>query len=120
MSGVKVRFLHREEILTRVVSLAQKLLTSKADVLEVNLFGSLAKGNHAPGSDADIFILLKADSRRFLDRIPEFLDHFSKIGLPVEVFPYTQEEIAKMQDRGFIKRMLKEKVVLASRSNPIG
>lgn len=115
MSGVKVRFLNREEILNRIVPLAEELLSSRKDVLEINLFGSLAKGNHAPGSDADIFILLKEDPRRFTDRIPEFLDHFSKIGLPVEVFPYTQEEIAKMQDRGFIKTMLKEKVVLVSR-----
>ena len=117
MSGVKVRFLHREEILSRILPAAEKLLTLNPNVLEINLFGSLAKGNHAPGSDADIYILLKEDSRRFTDRIPEFLDDFSKMGIPVEVFPYTREEIAKMRDRGFIKTMLKEKVVLASRAS---
>ncbi len=116
MSGVRVRFLHKGEIMKQIVPMAQKLLVSKPDVLEVNLFGSLVKEKHAPGSDADIYILLKKDSRRFIDRIPEFLDHFSKIDIQVEVFPYTQDEIERMKDRGFIKAILKEKVILASRN----
>lgn len=116
MSGVRVRFLHKGEIMKQIVPMAQKLLVSKPDVLEVNLFGSLVKEKQAPGSDADIYILLKKDSRRFIDRIPEFLDHFSKIDIQVEVFPYTQDEIERMKDRGFIKAILKEKVILASRN----
>jgi predicted nucleotidyltransferase len=108
----KVRFLNRDEILPRLVTLAQQLLASRPDVLEVSLFGSLARGNYAPGSDADIFILLQDDPRRFLDRIPEFLSHFSGAGLSVEVFPYTLEEVAKMECEGFIKTIQKEKIVL--------
>ena len=95
---------------------AQELLTIRPDVLEVSLFGSLARGKHAPGSDADLYVLLREDSRRFTDRIPELLDHFSEMGLTIEVFPYTLSEIETMQDRSIIKSMLGEKVVLASRS----
>jgi len=90
-------------------------LASRDDVLEVSLFGSLARGNYAPGSDADIYILLKEDSRRFMDRIPEFLKHFSGAGLPVEVFPYTLEEVAEMGDGGFIKAIENEKIMLDER-----
>lgn len=115
MNGVKVRFLKRSEILPHLVVLAQRLLASRADVLEVSLFGSLARGNYAPGSDADIYILLKENPRRFIDRIPEFLKHFSGAGLPIEVFPYTLEEVAKMGDGGFIKTIEKEKIVLGER-----
>ena len=118
MNGVKVRFLKRSEILPRLVALAQRLLASRADVLEVSLFGSLARGNYAPGSDADIYILLKENPRRFIDRIPEFLKHFSGAGLPIEVFPYTLEEVAKMVDGGFIKTIEKEKIVLGERKKP--
>jgi len=97
------------------VELVNQLLASNPDILEISLFGSLARGNYAPGSDADIYILLGKDSRRFIDRIPEFLDFFSLAGLPIEVFPYTLEEMAEMKDGSFIKALHKDKMILAAR-----
>ena len=117
MSGVKVSFLQRHAILPRLMTLAQRLLSSREKVLELSLFPSLARGNYAPGSDADILILFKNDPRRFADRIPEFLDFFSGISLSVEVFPYTLEEIATKKDERFLKGIQKGTMVLASRSN---
>ena len=118
MNGVKVKFLNRDEILKNLIRLAKQLLNSRQDVLEVSLFGSLARGNYAPGSDADILVLLKEDSRKFTDRIPEFLDHFSGVGLPIEVFPYTVKEVSAMEKEGFIKTVQREKVILHARSTP--
>ena len=115
MNGVKVRFLNRDEILSRLVAVAQQLLESRADVIEVSLFGSLVRGNYAPGSDADIYILLTEDTRKITDRIPEFLGYFSKVGIPIEVFPYTLEETEKMSEGSFIKTIQREKVILSSR-----
>lgn len=115
MSGVKVRFLNKEEIIARLIVLAQNLLASNSNVMEVSLFGSLAKDNYSPGSDADILIVLREDARKFIDRIPEFLSFFSGAGIPVDVFPYTQEELNRMADRNFIKAVQKEKVILDSR-----
>ncbi len=83
--------------------------------IEVSLFGSLARGNYAPGSDADIYILLREDTRKITDRIPEFLDNFSKIGVPIEVFPYTLKETEKMSEGDFIKTIQRDKVILSSR-----
>ncbi len=117
MNGVRVRFLNRDEIITRLVAIAEELLALKPDVMEVSLFGSLVQGNYAPGSDADIYILLRKDARKFSDRIPEFLGHFSKVGLPVEVFPYTLEDIEKMKGSGFIKAIQKGKRTLVARNN---
>jgi predicted nucleotidyltransferase len=116
MNGVRIRFLNRNDILPRLAAVARELLRSRVDVMEVSLFGSLVRGNYAPGSDADIFILLRDDSRRITDRIPEFLDYFSKLGVPIEVFPYTLKEMEKMNEEGgFIKTIQKEKVVLSAR-----
>ena len=117
MNGVKVKFLDRDEILQGLKSRARQLLTSNSEVLEVSLFGSLARGNYAPGSDADLYILLKHHPGNWIDRIPEFLLHFSGIGVPVEVFPYTVEELVNMGDTGFIQSIQKEKIVLASWSD---
>lgn len=117
MSGVKVIFLNREPLLVKLTERAQKLLTSHPRVLEVGLFGSLVRGNYGPGSDADLLVILKADTRRFVDRIPEFLEHFSGLGIAVDVFPYTVEEIAAMQGEGFVKTALAERLVLVHRSD---
>lgn len=115
MNGVRVRYLNRSEILPRLMAAARKLLESREDVIEISLFGSLVRGNYAPRSDADIYILLKEDSRKLTDRIPEFLDWFSKIGVPIEVFPYTLKETEKMGSEGFIKTINREKLILSSR-----
>ncbi len=115
MNGAKARFINRDEILNLLQILAKELLAEKEDILEVSLFGSLVRGNYSPRSDADIYILLKEEPKTFIDRIPEFLDHFSNVGLPVEVFPYTTEEIEKLSDNPFIQTIQKEKLILASR-----
>jgi predicted nucleotidyltransferase len=118
MRGVKVTFLEREPLLARLTERAHQLLTSDPRVLEVGLFGSLVRGDYGPGSDADLLVILAADTRRFVDRIPEFLRHFSGLGIAVDVFPYTREEIAVMQDAGLVKSALSERRVLARRSSP--
>jgi predicted nucleotidyltransferase len=118
MRGVKVTFLEREPLLARLTERAHQLLTSDPRVLEVGLFGSLVRGDYGPGSDADLLVILAADARRFVDRIPEFLRHFSGLGIAVDVFPYTREEIAVMQDAGLVKSALSERRVLARRSSP--
>jgi hypothetical protein len=61
------------------------------------------------------FYSFKEDARRFTDRIPEFLTHFSGVGLPVEVFPYTIKEIMEMKEVGFIKNIQRGKIVLGER-----
>lgn len=116
MSGVKVTFLKREPLLARLKERAQKLLASHPRALEVGLFGSLVRGNYGPGSDADLLVILEADARRFVDRIPEFLEHFSGLGIAVDVFPYTVAEIQTMQDEGFMKTVFAEHLVLSQRS----
>jgi predicted nucleotidyltransferase len=117
MCGVKVTFLEREPLLARLTERAHQLLASDPRVLEVGLFGSLVRGNYGPGSDADLLVILAADARRFVDRLPEYLRHFSGLGIAVDVFPYTREEIAVMQEAGLVKSALSERRVLARRAS---
>jgi len=63
----------------------------RPEVLAVVLFGSFASGRAVPGSDLDILIVLREDPRPFLDRIVEYTP--DALPLPVDVFPYTFEEI---------------------------
>lgn len=92
-------------------------MKANPNVIEVRLFGSLARSTHAPGSDADIYVLLREDPRRFVDRIPEFMEAFSGVGVSVEVLPYTVEESIRMRTSGFMRSITKDCVVLAERRN---
>lgn len=84
--------------------------------MEVSLFGSLAKGNYTGRSDADILIVLKEDSRRFIDRIPPYLAAFLYADVPVDVFPYTEEELKQLRkENSFVERILDEKIILINR-----
>ena len=104
---VRVEYLNKKNVMP-IIQEAAKLMKRDPNVVSVQLFGSLVTGDYAPGSDADILVILKNDKRRMIDRIPEFLDFFSEVPIPVEVFPYTEKEIEHMKEAGnsFIREIL--------------
>ena len=75
--------------------IARAVDTLRADqnIQKIVLFGSFAEDRAVPGSDVDILIITKTDSRRFIDRILYYLDAFSDLGIGVDVFPYTVDEL---------------------------
>jgi len=94
-------------------AVARQMRASHPEIEQVLLFGSLARGEATPGSDADLLIILSSSAQRFLERIPRYLP----VGLPVgvDVFPYTREEINRMLAEGnfFIRQAIKEGIALA-------
>jgi predicted nucleotidyltransferase len=114
---VKIKSLNRDKILRKLKHIAEGIIEKDPKVIELSLFGSLAQGNYTGGSDADILIILKEDSRRFIDRIPKYLAHFLYADIPVDVFPYTEEEIKQLgkEKNSFIKRIMDEKIILINR-----
>lgn len=96
-TSVKVEFLDREKTVRSLRRAARRLRRSDSRVQQVVLFGSLVKGDYVPGSDADVLVILEADPRPFMDRIPEFHRWFAGASIGVEVFPYTCDEMAKGQ-----------------------
>lgn len=117
LGGVTTTFLDAEPLIAGLRDRARKLVTTKPDVLEISLFGSLVKGTYGPGSDADLLVILTEDDRRFIDRTAEFLEWFSGLGVPVDVFAYTVEEIQQMKDGGLVKSALADRLVLATRTD---
>lgn len=65
------------------------------EVMEIVVFGSFSKGNYAPGSDVDIFILLSRSVKSVRDRIPDFLP--GAFPVAVDLFPYTVDELSALQ-----------------------
>ncbi len=60
----------------------------------------------------DLLIILRQSSKRFLDRIPDYLPENISVG--GDVFTYTKEEIERMTQEGtpWIRHVLKEVVWL--------
>jgi len=86
------------------------------EIKKVLLFGSRARGDWGLRSDADVLVILKkSPHKRFFDRIPRYLDLFSKVSLPIDIFPYTEEELDRMQKKGnkLILRALREGILLS-------
>ena len=97
---MRVISLDRERVLKELREAAARLVKGRPDVEAVVLFGSLADGTATGTSDADVLLVLKRSSERFLDRIPEFLEAFRGLSVPVDVFPYTVEELERQLQEG--------------------
>lgn len=112
----KVTYLDRTKAIDQLRLLAVRLVESNREVLEVWLFGSLARFEAVPGSDADILIVLQDHALpRWFDRIPEFSRAFADTDMPVEVFPYTREETRQLEESGSgLPRAAKSGMLLAA------
>ncbi len=109
-NSVKIFWLDTKLVLERIRA-KTRVLARDPRIQKVVLFGSLQEGRAVPGSDADILIVLDRDDRGIGDRIPEFAGVFSDIGIGVDVFPYTREEL----DNPIARTAFSRGVVLFSR-----
>jgi len=115
--SVRRAFLKRDKALDLLKGCASRLVAERPDVVRVLLFGSLARGDHGPRSDADVIIILsRSDEPRFMDRIPDLLDYFLPAHVPVDLLPYTEAEVERMVREGnpLVRRALAEGIELAS------
>ena len=115
--NVRVFRLDREGVIGRLRERARELLEQRADVVEVRLFGSLARGDAHPGSDADLFIVLRDGAGSFLDRLTPLARMFEGVGVGCDVIAFTESEARASRIRGdaFSRAVLDEGMVLATR-----
>ncbi|HAW50217.1 TPA: hypothetical protein DCX16_04645 [bacterium] len=108
--SVKIFWLNLQLVIEELTKRAKRLKEENPNIDKILLLGSIAQKNATPRSDADILVVLKNDQRRFIDRIPEFLEYFSDIGIGIDIFPYTQKEINSMMAEGnhLIRRAFNE------------
>jgi predicted nucleotidyltransferase len=110
LNFVKVFFADKDKILLQVKEYSKKLKKNHPEVEKVGLFGSYVTDEYGPSSDVDLLIVLKSNSKRFIDRIPDFLP--SDIEVSCDCFPYTVDEINRMksEDNPWILHVLEEAV----------
>ena len=92
--SVKVFWLDRNLLKSRIRRAARNLSRDHEEVVRVVLFGSVASDRALPSSDADILVVVRDIDLPFIDRAGRFRDHFADIGVGVDLFVYTEQEIA--------------------------
>ncbi|MGQ9710156.1 MAG: nucleotidyltransferase domain-containing protein [Anaerolineae bacterium] len=112
---MRIAWLDREGAVAELAERARALLAEDRRVLAVGLFGSLARGDALPSSDADLLIVLNGHPlARWFDRIPEYAAAFTGTSLPVEPFPYTLDELRRLAAQpGFLRTALRDLLPLA-------
>ena len=115
--SVSVFWLDRNQIRHRLKMAVQRLAQTHPEIEEVWLFGSLARGDATPGSDADLMVVLSDTRLAFLDRCAHYQPEFCGIG--VDVLAYTLAELAQMRAEGsvFLRQVRAEGVCLFRRVN---
>lgn len=94
LPGVKVFSLDRESIVDRLRATARELGQRCPEVNEVRLFGSLARGDAVPGSDADVLVLLSHSDVPFFERAPRYA--LTHCGVGVDILAYTRDEFGRL------------------------
>ena len=92
--SVKVFWLDRNLLKSRIQRAAKNLSREHDAVVRVVLFGSVASDRAVPSSDADILVVVRDSDLPFIDRAGRFRDYFSDIGVGVDLFVYTEQEVA--------------------------
>jgi predicted nucleotidyltransferase len=116
-SRVRVFRLDREGVIANLRQGAARLVAERSDVLEVRLFGSLAKGRAVPGSDADVLVIVRDGAPPFLERAPRLAPYFSGAGVGCDLFVYEEREVDRLRREpgSIVATALAEGVPLASR-----
>ena len=110
--SVKVFWLDRPGLMERLRNAARMLSERHPEIERIVLFGSLARGDAVPGSDADLLIVVSHSDEAFLERTMRYRPTGVDVG--VDVVAYTREELAALLKGGnsFVKQALQEGVVL--------
>ena len=115
VGSVKIFWLDKPKIIDCLQGRAADLAARKGEVLEVWLFGSLARGDAVPGSDADLLIVVADSDLSFYERGPEYA--FDSCGIGVDRFVYTRAEFEQLRETRprFHETLMKERKPLYRR-----
>jgi predicted nucleotidyltransferase len=116
-SNVRVFRIDRARTIERLRTRAREVLERRPDVMAIWLFGSLARGNAVPGSDADLYVIVRDSAASPLDRSVDLARQLSGLGIGCDVIVHTEAEQRDLAARGdaFVRVVEREGVCLAGR-----
>lgn len=116
--SVRVFRLDAAAVTNRLRAAARRLLDERSEVLEVWLFGSLARRQAVPGSDADLMVIVRDEAPPFMERLVPIARYFGDAGTGCDVLVYTASEVADLMTRrsSLVQTVLAEGMCLAARA----
>ena len=111
--GVKIfSAADRQYVLSACREWADKVRAAQPSAARIGLFGSYARGDHAPGSDIDLLVVVAGmDSRPWFMRSADF--DTSTLPVGADVFVYTEEEAGRMKKtNAWFRHVLSEMIWL--------
>jgi len=111
--SVKAFYLPRDALLTRLRQVSSEALKQFPELLEIRLFGSLARGEETGLSDVDLFLLVVSDEKNPLERMKPYYHFFSaRLALALDMIVATSAELDSYRD------ILQDAVLCASNRPP--
>jgi len=92
-----VRWADVEAVSTAVEACASSIRRHHPEVSRILWYGSWVSGTATPSSDVDLCVVVHADDRRPLDRIPDYLPDDFPTG--IDLFVLTEAEIDSLAVR---------------------
>jgi predicted nucleotidyltransferase len=99
----------------RLRALARRIGEDHADVREVRLYGSLARGERNPFADADLLIVVDRSDLPYRDRSPVYRPLGSPVPMDISVPTIEELEQEIRAKNPFVVGILRESIVLYER-----
>ena len=116
LGSVKLISIDKEELFRVLNETAIKIKEENSEVIDIRLFGSIAKKEDTGKSDVDIIIIVSGSSADIFHRSLKFRRYFD-IEVAVDILVYTEQEVDQMLKEGnnFIKNILNESISLIAK-----
>lgn len=112
--SVKIISIDRHELLSRLREIVKQLYADHPEVVEVRVFGSIARGDQVGTSDVDVLIVVdSSDLGDPLERTRSFYSYFD-LPVGVDVLVYTRDQLSRRLQAGdaFVERIWQESLAL--------
>ena len=93
--SVRTFWLDRDLVLELALKASRSLVAAHKEVVKVGIFGSIARGRAAPGSDLDVLVILRACDLRPIERPKAYEKYFEEIGIATDIFCLTEDEASR-------------------------
>ena len=103
--SVKAISLNREGVLRRLKEIVEEASRVFPEIVEVRLFGSLAKGEETGLSDADLLVVTQSGKENPIERMKPYFSFFSdRMDIGVDMIVATEQEAGGIKETlGFSK-----------------
>lgn len=117
--GLEQAVVEGQSDIRKAILVFTEKLRSQYDILQVILFGSRARGDYHPESDADVAMILRGDAGDFVETKLAMARHAFDVlvetGVMIQAFPVWQDEWAhpdKYSNPAILKNIAREGIII--------